>query len=171
MIILFETVVEAPKFICDGQVLQFDEGASYALILAYRVIFSTIAIFIGIVLFIVALAFGQLLSDSYFNIPRLARFKIYAISIIGGLGMITQAIYFLVITATQTTPSNYLSLSILLVLEIIPAWLFLFVEQVKVRKEGGTSQSKGTKSTKRTVLGSQSDTGISMGSVNSKSVN
>ena len=146
MIILFETVVDPPKTICAGQVIHFDEDASFALIMAYRIIFSTISIFIGTVLFIVALMFGQLLSDVYFNIPKLTRYRIYAISIIGGLGMITQAIYFLVITVTQTTPSNYVSLSILLVLEIIPAWLFLFVEQVKVGRGNLKSRIHGDQS-------------------------
>jgi len=168
MIILFETVVAAPQFICGGRILLFDEQASFALIMAYRAIFSTLAIFIGTVLFVVALMFGQLLSDDYFNIPKLTRFRIYAISIIGGLGMIAQAIYFLVITATQTTPSNYLSLSILLVVEIIPAWLFLFVETVKVGNHNLKSRfttggsTKPTTKTARTVLGSNTGDGVSV---------
>ena len=153
MIILFETVVAEPVAVCGGRVIQFDKGQAFALIMSYRAIFSTIAILIGILLFVTAMMFGQLLADPYFEIPKIAIYRVYAISIIGGLGLIAQAIYFLVITATQITPNNYLSLSILLVVEIIPALLFIFVETIKSdtdfksrvnTSELGSVGSKGT---------------------------
>jgi len=162
MIILFETIVAEPVYICNSQIILFDEDQAFALLMAYRAIFSAIAIFIGLMLFTVALMFGQLLSDPYFNIPRHVRLRVYAISIIGGLGLIAQAIYFLVITATKTTPSNYLSLSILLVVEIIPAILFIFVEYVKTDSDIKTRVK---------TLGSSSKTQMSAGSFSLPAVN
>jgi len=131
MIILFETIVAEPVAICGGRIIQFDEAETFALTMSYRAIFSSIAILIGLLLFVTAIMFGQLLADPYFEIPPLVRYRIYTISIIGGLGLIAQAIYFLVITATQVTPTNYISLSILLVVEIIPALLFVFIESIR----------------------------------------
>lgn len=158
MIILFQTVVAEPTPICAGRVIQFDDSQAFALIIAYRSIFSAIAIFIGCMLFVTALMFGELLADPYFEIPPIVRFRIYAISIIGGLGLIAQAIYFLVITATKTTPSNYLSLSILLVVEVIPAMLFIFVETIKTNTDLRTRITGGTKTTQLGTTTTGADT-------------
>jgi len=78
--------------------------------------------------------------------------RLYAISIVGGFGLVGQAIYFLIITVTDTTPNNYLSLSLLLILEIIPAILFIFVEQVSKPKKSssGSVFQRGSSNPKTT---------------------
>jgi hypothetical protein len=148
MVILFETIINPPYLACDGFIYVFDSTKSYNLLLAYRIIFSSIAIIVGITLFIVAIKVGNLLGNPDLNIPWYSRLKIYLISVVGGLGLIGQAIYFLIVTATQSTPNNYVSLSILLVLEIIPSLLFVFVEQFERsgRKSSGFTTSKTNKS-------------------------
>lgn len=139
-IILFETIVYAPYLICGGEIVLFD-SRTFTLLLIYRVVFSTIAIILGILLFLIAMKFGHYLSDKTFNISATSRMKLYSLSIIGGLGLISQAIYFLVITVIESTPVNYASLTILLVLEIIPAMLFIFVESVRRNIRSLTSGS------------------------------
>jgi len=148
IIILFETIIFEPYFICGGTILLYDSDQAYAVLLSYRIIFSTIAIILGLTLFLVALKFGRILSDPELKIKWLVRFKVYCISVIGGLGLIGQAIYFLIVTVTQTTPVNYASLSILLVLEIIPALLFVFVEGIKRGHSSSRSGNSGSGSTK-----------------------
>ena len=131
MVILFETLIFEPYLICGNSILLYDELKSFALLLSYRIIFSTIAIILGISVFATAITFGNLLSDPEYNLSVMTRVKLYLLSIAGGFGMVGQAIYFLIVTTTQTTPVNYASLTIVLILEIIPALLFVFVESIK----------------------------------------
>ena len=151
IIILFETIIFEPYFICGGSILLYDTSDSTSLLLAYRIIFSSISIVVGILLFITAIRFGYLLSDPVYELPLFNRIKFYILSLAGGLGLIGQAIYFLIITVTNSTPVNYVSLTILLVLEIIPALCFIFVDTIKkpVKKTKTSKKSSGTpKSTK-----------------------
>lgn len=158
VIILFQTIVPAPHFICGGSILLFSTDTGYALLLAYRIIFSTIAIVLGFTLFVAAFKMAYLMSVDIALKPLFgvgARIRVYTISIIGGLGLIGQAIYFLIVTSTRSTPINYASLSILLVLEIIPALLFIFVESIaKPTKRSSKGSGKNGKSTKSTKSGS-----------------
>jgi len=130
MIILFQTLIFDPHLICGGSIFLYDESTSYALLLSYRIIFSTISALLGIGIFFTAMTFARLLSDPDYGLALIVRMRLYALSIAGGVGMIGQAIYFLVITITKKTPENFTSLTILLVLEVIPALMFVFVESI-----------------------------------------
>ncbi|CAK7994845.1 Hypothetical protein POVR1_LOCUS363 [uncultured virus] len=131
IIVLFETIIFQPYLICGGSILVFDTEKSFNLLLAYRIIFSAIAIVIGIALLMAGVKYGHELSNPEYQLSKKTLWKLYTLSIVGGLGLIGQAIYFLVVTATNSTPQNYVSLSILLLLEIIPALMFVFVESVR----------------------------------------
>jgi hypothetical protein len=145
MIILFETIIFTPYSICKGSIVLYDSEQTYALVLSYRIIFSAISIIVGLSLFLVAGAFAHYLSDPSLGLSWIVRARVYGISCVGGLGLIGQAIYFLVITVLQSTPINYVSLSILLVLEIIPALLFIFVEKIsKPRSKSSGSRTKAS---------------------------
>ncbi|CAK7995066.1 Hypothetical protein POVR1_LOCUS584 [uncultured virus] len=151
-IILFQTIIFEPYFICGSSILLYDSEDSRALLLAYRITFSSISIIVGCFLFATALKYGHLLSQINDDISSWMITRLYLISIVGGFGLIGQAIYFLVITITDTTPNNYGSLTILLVLEIIPALLFVFVETIAKPKNStagtlfGGSSKKSSKS-------------------------
>jgi hypothetical protein len=145
IIILFQVTIQAPYLICGGAILLYDVEASQTLLLAYRSIFSSISIVLGVVLCITAIVLANYMPEDMYWV----KVKLYALSLVGGLGMIGQAIYFLIITVTQSTPVNYASLSILLVLEIIPALLFVFVESV--RNDGSRPSSLTKKSSNISV--------------------
>jgi hypothetical protein len=83
------------------------------------------------------------------------------VAIVGSLGLIAQAIDLLVITAAQIQQSNYVSLSILIVVEIIPALVFLFMIEVKstAAMKSKMSTTKGTSTQTRTE-GDDSDDGV-----------
>jgi hypothetical protein len=141
IIILFQTIISSPYYICGGTILLYDTNQSFALLLSYRIIFSVIAVILGITLFITSIKLIEHLDNPENNYTWFAKARLYIISIAGGLGLIAQAIYFLIITATQSTPINYVSLTILLIVEIIPALLFIFVEPIPNPKKTSSSGS------------------------------
>lgn len=154
MIILFQTLIFDPHLICGGSIFLYDESTSYALLLSYRIIFSTISALLGIGIFFTAMTFAQLLSDPDYGLALIVRMRLYALSIAGGVGMIGQAIYFLVITITKKTPENFTSLTILLVLEVIPALMFVFVESItdpeRINSGNSTRYPQNTKNSSAT---------------------
>jgi hypothetical protein len=145
IIILFQTIIPSPYYVCGGSILLYDNSQSFALLLAYRVIFSVIAIILGIILFMTSIKLVEHLDNPDNNYTWVAKARLYIISIAGGLGLIAQAIYFLIITATQSTPINYVSLTILLIVEIIPALLFIFVDPIPNPKKAKSTGSSGLK--------------------------
>lgn len=139
IIIMFETIIFEPYFICGGSVLLYDAADSRSLLLAYRITFSSISVFVGCLLFSTAIKYNHLLRKLSVKMSLGVEIRLYVISIVGGLALVGQAIYFLIITVTDTTPDNYLSLSLLLILEIIPATFFIFVEQIGKPKKSSSS--------------------------------
>jgi len=135
LIILFETVVKKPRVICGGSRIEYDTGTAFALVMTYRGIFSGIALLLGISLFITGLMLVQLLKDPLLVLPPGTLYRITAATFVGSFGLLAQAIYYLVLTALRRKQSVYLSLSILLIDEIIPALLFLSLAVVH-EKEG-----------------------------------
>ena len=132
-IILFQTIIFEPYFICDMSILLFDTEHSRSLLLAYRITFSTISIIVGSLLCLITLIYIKFLINANL-VSNSVKIKLYLISIVGGFGLIGQAIYFLIITVSDTTPNNYVSLTIILILEIIPSMLFIFIEKVEPPK-------------------------------------
>lgn len=146
IIILFEVIIDPPRFICGGSIFWFETAQSYILLLAYRIIFSTIAIVLGILLFLAAIQIGMAMEELKDELSWWSRSKMYIIAVAGGLGLIGQAIYFLIVTTTESTPYNYASLTILLFLEIIPAFLFIFIDQTKrTGKKSSAGLTRGLK--------------------------
>ncbi|CAK7994788.1 Hypothetical protein POVR1_LOCUS312 [uncultured virus] len=145
IIILFETIIAAATFICGGAALQYDSDQAFALLLSYRVIFSTIAMILGIGLIGTAIMVSWKFGSAEYGFKKKSIFKMCLVAGVASLGLIGQAILFLIITATQKTPENVASLSILLVLEIIPALLFVFVDPISKPK----NKSSGSRSTKK----------------------
>jgi len=135
MIILYETIVHETKPICGNTQLLYDSNASFALIIAYRVIFSTVAILLGIALFIIGCLMLQLLLTPDIPVHRLTIIKVGSATIVGTFGLLAQAVYYLIITASRSKQSVFLSLSILIVDEIIPALIFLGIASV-FQKDG-----------------------------------
>lgn len=154
VVILFETIIPPPHFICGQSIFYYDSDASFALLMAYRAFFSTIAIILGTVLFIAGITINKLILKHGDNNKKTIQHsrKVLIISIVASLALIVQAIYFLIVTATKITPVNYASLSIIMILEIIPAFMFIFIDILKVPKassitiNGRTFGSKTTKS-------------------------
>lgn len=134
MIILFETIIDDPILSCGGSIMIYDTESSNNLLLAYRIIFSSVSIILGTSLFIVGWTYASILyrlSEKYSSINMHDVFKLCLLSTIGGMGLIGQAIYFLIITIAGKTPVNVVSLTILVLLETIPSLLFVFIEAVK----------------------------------------
>jgi len=71
----------------------------------------------------------------------------------GTFGLIAQGIFYLVLTATGAQISNYITLSILLLVEIIPAYCFLILAEVSVKviREAIGSKFSGSESTESTL--------------------
>lgn len=145
MIILFQTIIASPYVACGGTVYIFDSEQAYALLLVYRCIFSSIAICVGLMLFVSAAWFTWFMSsntDLRSMMSWSTRVRTIALSIVGGLGLVCQAVYFLIITAKNETPVNFASLSILLVLETLPALLFVLAEPMRKAKKSSKSADK-----------------------------
>jgi len=128
MVILYSTIVNAPTYVCEGTFLVLDTGTSFAIIMTYRSIFSAVELVLGVVLLKIGtelvLIFRKF--SKKITVPLGKQIKIGLAVYAGAFGLFAQAIYYLVITATRNPyQSIYLSLSILLVDEIIPALCFL----------------------------------------------
>jgi len=129
-IILYETIVADPVTICAGQVVVFDEQTAFIILMVYRAIFSTIEIIFGVCLFVSGFLFASLLKKMS-TVPNSLVYRTQFVSIVGSLGLIMQGIYLLIIVATKTEQVLYLSLSILIIVEIIPALVFLSMCEIK----------------------------------------
>jgi len=129
-IILYETIVQDPYFICGGALVVFDSNTAFIILMVYRAIFSFIEIAFGVCLLYAGITFVKLLK-SMDHVPIAVVYRTQAIALFGGFGLIGQGIYLLVVVATRTEQSLYLSLSILIVVEIIPTWVFLVTCEVK----------------------------------------
>lgn len=167
MIILFETIIFEPYLTCGGAVMLYDSDQNRALILSYRIIFSSIAIMIGLGILIVASRAGQYLGKKKFGMTWKFRFRMYSISIIGGLGFIGQAIYFLIITIQDATPNNYASLTILLCLELLPALAFTFIDQLPKPRAGSSGGSTGKSTPRGSTDKRTANNGVSVVSIGS----
>jgi len=67
-----------------------------------------------------------MMKDPELEVPKSTQYKVTLATIFGTFGLFAQAIYYLIITATRGYhQSTFLSLSILLVDEILPAIFFL----------------------------------------------
>jgi len=154
-IILYETIVANPFYICGGQIVVFDSNTAFIILMVYRAIFSTIEILFGIALIYSGLAFVELLKQMT-SVPTSLILRTQVVSIVGSLGLIMQGIYLLVIVATKTVQVVYLSLSILIVVEIIPAMVFLSMCEVKpisadsTHSHGSQKQTDTTKASLKT---------------------
>jgi len=130
MVILYSTVVNAPTFVCQGTFLLLDTSASFAIIMTYRSIFSALELLLGIVLLKIGTQLVLIFHKfrTKIQVPMGKQIKIGLAVYSGSFGLFAQAIYYLVITASKNPyQSIYLSLSILLVDEIIPALCFFVV--------------------------------------------
>jgi uncharacterized membrane protein YgcG len=137
MIILFETLIPAPYLACGGNVLIYDTVGAYILVLIYRITLSTFSIILGVgVLGSAGRLTWLIFTDDMVGDRFSASYKALqlTLTVTAGLGLIGQAIYFLIVTVTETTPPNYASLSILLALEWFPAILFIFVQPIRMPK-------------------------------------
>lgn len=162
MIILFETIILQPYLACGGTGYIFDSDRAYALLLVYRCIFSGIAIVLGFLLFISTSWLTYfLVSDKDMSkmFTPVDKIRTAFLSIVGGFGLVAQAVYFLIITAQNATPINYVSLSLLLALEALPALAFVIAEPLKRAKRTPRKSTRGTAS------GGKSGSGVSGGSV------
>jgi small-conductance mechanosensitive channel len=158
MIILYETIVSDPLLICGGTEILYDSDVAFALIISYRSLFSTLALIIGAALLVVGAMMLQMLSDPDLGASTGTYLKIMFATSVGTFGLIAQAIYYLVTTASRVRQSIYLSLSILLIDEVIPALVFLFIVSV-LPKEGGLK----SRVAKMRSTGSKSSGGKSSG--------
>jgi len=130
--------------ICGGAVTVFSSQRAFSLQIAYRATFSFIAIVLGIALFYTGYSFAQLLKKMT-GVPKSKRYEILIVSMIGSAGLICQAIDLLIVTAAQVVQSNYVSLSILIIVEIIPATVFLILVDIKgdVKNQMASSVKSG----------------------------
>jgi len=130
LIILFETIVGAPEIICHGTVVLWDDNAAFIIGLVYRCIFGTIDILFGFFLLITGLQFNKVLAGMI-TVKKEKQIKVLVVTAVGSVGLISQGIVWIIFPALRQEISNYLSLSILLVVEIIPtlALLSLLVEE------------------------------------------
>jgi len=174
MVILYSTIVNAPTYVCEGTFLVLDTGTSFAIIMTYRSIFSAVELVLGIVLLKIGtelvLIFRKF--SKKITVPLGKQIKIGLAVYAGAFGLFAQAIYYLVITATRNPyQSIYLSLSILLVDEIIPALCFLsclitLPAMSKLSSFGTFGSSGSGKSTPSSGAGSKaSGGGVSGGGV------
>jgi len=79
------------------------------------------------------------------SVPTSLIVRTQIVSVVGSLGLIAQGIYLVVIVATKTVQVVYLSLSILIVVEIIPTMVFLSMCEVKPISGDSTRTSRSNK--------------------------
>jgi hypothetical protein len=150
IIILFETIIKSPQLICQKQLTTYDEEGAFIILMVYRAIFSTISIILG---FLLSLSGVRMLVQLSHEMSTYKTITIGAATVFGAFGCIAQGTYYLVITATRGAQSNYLSLSILLIVEIIPALAFLMLTEVSVKKLSQKVKSLTGITTVRTSAG------------------
>jgi len=149
LIILFNTLVDAPSLICRDTVILYDSDTAFAMVMAYRAMFSTFAFILGTVLAIIGFLILRIIRDPSLSIPISTQIKVVCATVFGSFGLFAQAIYYLVITATRGyRQSTYLSLSILLIDEVIPSLLFLACI-VTLPNPGTVFSSLGRRSTSK----------------------
>jgi hypothetical protein len=141
MIILFETIVQKPTVVCNKEVSVYDSGTAFIILMVYRAIFSFISFALAFLLF---LSGTRLLTKYRKEMPIRKMTKIGAATIAGTFGLIAQGIFYLVLTATSSHISNYITLSILLVVEIIPAYCFLILAEVSIKVIMGAIETRFT---------------------------
>jgi len=124
IIILFETIVGAPEVICNGTVVLWDDNAAFIIGLVYRCIFGSIDILFGFFLLITGLQFNKVLAGMI-NVKKDKQIKVLIVTAVGSSGLIAQGVVWIIFPALREEISNYLSMSILLVVEIIPTLMFL----------------------------------------------
>jgi len=144
-IILYSTIVGVPKILCGGNYVQFDFDTAHKLILAYRITFGSIDIVLGIFLLFAGIAFMNVMNKSKKDL-KTKRMIVLAAAVFGSLGLFAQGVAWITITSLNTTISNYVSLSILLFVEILPSLFFLAM--IAEKSSTGTSyksRSRGSR--------------------------
>eukprot|EP01127_Copromyxa_protea_P017178 TRINITY_DN5206_c0_g1_i1.p1 TRINITY_DN5206_c0_g1~~TRINITY_DN5206_c0_g1_i1.p1 ORF type:complete len:891 (-),score=93.63 TRINITY_DN5206_c0_g1_i1:410-3082(-) len=145
-VLAYEVIVGDPALACNSQLVAWDEDSAHVITLTYRCVFGAIEIVIGMFLLIVGTTFFNLLAADR-RAPEhyvLAK-RILAVSIVGCIGLVSQGIIWVIFPGLKAIPSNYMSLSILLLVEIIPTFFFLIL--ITEKKGASTSQD----STKRSA--------------------
>jgi len=145
IIILYEEVVGNPTPICQSEVVVWNKNAADVIGLVYRCVFGGIDITIGIAFIFVGYMFSEVLHSMSSNQEDMRR-KVLAVSIVGSCGLIAQGIVWIVFPAIGQTQSNYLSLSILIVVEIIPTTIFLLLIRERSIRATATSARSATRS-------------------------
>jgi len=125
-IILFETIVADPISLCGDHVVIYDARQAFILLVSYRAIFSFISILHGTALLIVGYKIYILLLEK----KHAKRHSIGLVSLVGGFGLIAQAVALIVLVSLNGPQNAYVVLSILLVVEIIPSLLFLSMAEI-----------------------------------------
>jgi len=142
-IVLYETIVTPPRFLCDNQVLVFDDTASFVIQIVYRAIFSALQIIFGILLLISGWIFADIVEKVKGKKHHKRVLTIRLVALVGCLGLVMQGIYLLIIDATKTEQIPYLSLSILILEEIFPT--YVFQQLMDLSSEDSISTSTGSK--------------------------
>eukprot|EP01127_Copromyxa_protea_P011657 TRINITY_DN2950_c0_g1_i5.p1 TRINITY_DN2950_c0_g1~~TRINITY_DN2950_c0_g1_i5.p1 ORF type:complete len:1521 (-),score=316.91 TRINITY_DN2950_c0_g1_i5:116-4678(-) len=145
IIILYEELVGTPELICDGQVVFWDDNVAYIIGLVYRCVFGGIDIVIGLSFLFIGYSFSEVL-DNVSSRQKHLRTKVLGATFIGSFGLVAQGIVWIIFPAIRQQQSNYLSLSILIVVEIIPTFLLLLLIREKSIK-ANTTMSRSRKTT------------------------
>jgi len=148
ILILYVTIVRNPQYTCGGAVAILDTQTAFSLQIAYRATFSLVAIVLGVSLLYTGYSFSQLMKKMS-GVKARKRYEILAIAVVGSAGLIAQAIDLIVVTAGRFQQSNYISLSILIVVEIIPALIFLLLIDIKKSTEKAMASTRMSKSASR----------------------
>jgi len=94
------------------------------------------------------------------GIPKQKRINIMLVSSIGSVGLISQAIDLIVVTGGQFVQSNYVSLSILIIVEILPSLIFLLMVEFKNISQQDTMSDRLSQSGGKTNNNTGTDTGV-----------
>jgi len=126
VVILFQTIVAPGYYACRGAVFISDDPTAFVIVVVYRSIFSAAALLLGILLLYVGYRVLAVL-QSLSRISLFVKIRIATAIVVGSIGLFIQAVYYLTIIASKTEQqqSIKLSLSILLIDEIIPSLAFL----------------------------------------------
>jgi len=160
IIILYQYVIADPVLTCSGQIVSWNSSGAYVIGLVYRCVFGGINICVAIAFARIGYGFYSLLNDkNYAN-------RVLAITLVSTFGLFAQGIVWIIFPALNENQSNYLSLSLLIVVEIIPTTGFLVMTPEQkmastAETQKGNAGTDGSKSASKT---GGSKTGSKVGS-------
>eukprot|EP01126_Amoeba_proteus_P065184 TRINITY_DN9225_c0_g4_i1.p1 TRINITY_DN9225_c0_g4~~TRINITY_DN9225_c0_g4_i1.p1 ORF type:complete len:733 (-),score=78.46 TRINITY_DN9225_c0_g4_i1:77-2179(-) len=124
VIILYEVVVGNPESACNGEVVLWNSNAAHIINVVYRCIFGGIDICFALFQIVVGISFYHLITK--YSEGETSE-RVLLVSIVGGGGLLAQGIIWIIFPVTRQTPSNFVTLSILLMVEILPTFIFIIL--------------------------------------------